>query len=79
MSPSSPAFARDTTTARYYEQRSEYDEWHESQGTVAARQRPEVERSSAAKQRRNNGSSDRDEVDQVAEAGEIVRVAGQER
>lgn len=36
-----PAFARDAATAAYYDQRaSEYDEWYESTGRFAARDRP---------------------------------------
>lgn len=49
MTSSSPAFARDPATAKYYDQRAaEYDEWYEGQGRFAERDRPgwdaEVER-----------------------------------
>jgi len=41
MSETKPAFARDPATARYYEQRAaEYDEWYESRGRFASRERP---------------------------------------
>lgn len=37
----SPAFARDRETARYYDRRAaEYDEWYESRGRFADRDRP---------------------------------------
>lgn len=38
---SAPRFARDSATARYYDQRAaEYDEWYESRGVFATRDRP---------------------------------------
>lgn len=41
MSGEQPAFARDAATAHYYEQRAaEYDEWYESGGQYASRERP---------------------------------------
>lgn len=41
MASESPAFARDSGTADYYEQRAgEYDEWYEGAGQYAVRERP---------------------------------------
>src|SRR5690242_11881167 len=41
MTARAPAFARDSATAHYYDQRAtEYDDWYESRGRFAERDRP---------------------------------------